>query len=156
MRRLACFSCTASINRAGGKDVRTRRDSKDAANLSRKLGERAQILQMKLASYMAMATAFWQMVTNLSPIYDIQWPGSFAIFMRQLGGIISRDIFTLLPIDCMGRTNRHSALLLLEDLYVAGTATVISFRLGGLKEGQASLPNFEIGLVEFIPKNSER
>ena len=37
----------------------------------------------------------------------------------------------------MGRTNRHSALLLLEDLYVAGTATVISFRLGGLKEGQA-------------------
>ena len=43
---------------AGGKDVRTRRDSKDAANLSRKLGERAQILQKKLASYMAMATPF--------------------------------------------------------------------------------------------------
>ena len=31
------------------------------------------------------------MVTNIAPIYNIQWPGSFAIFMRVLGGFVSLD-----------------------------------------------------------------
>ena len=96
------------------------------ADRSRKLAKKASGAQKKFASYAGMATAFWQMVTNIAPIYNIQWPGSFAIFMRELGGIISLDAFKLLPIDCIGRTNHHSGLL----LYVVGTAGVITIGLG--------------------------
>ncbi len=103
-----------------------RQDSERIAEQNRRLAKQASGAQKKFASYASMATAFWQMVTNIAPIYNIRWPGSFANFMRVLGGIISFDVFTLLPIDCIGRTNHHSGLL----LYVAGTAAVTSFALG--------------------------
>ena len=62
------------------------------------------------------------------PVYQAQWPSSFAKFLAFLDAIVNFNAFGLFPLDCIAHTNFYSKM----DVYVLGYAIVIVCALGYL------------------------
>merc|ERR1719230_1848005 len=61
------------------------------------------------------------MISSIGPVYQPQWPSSFAKFLAFLDAIFNLNAFGLFPLDCIG----HTDFYLKMDVYVLGYGCVI-------------------------------
>ena len=105
---------------------------------------------MQVQPYIKIVFAYFQVVGGLGFLFGIKFPPIYSKFSSFIGGLVSLDFISFLPVGCMAPTDFYNSLLAYTLLPLLVSAILIGYYIALSKRSDASSSQLRNKIFELF------